>query len=70
MDLHQLRLQPALLALCLQVHPNPARRVLRLANVQRLVDEAVALGFDHIFFTGGEPFVLNDIYNLLTYWPA
>jgi MoaA/NifB/PqqE/SkfB family radical SAM enzyme len=35
--------------------------------VQRLVDEAVALGFSELFFTGGEPFILNDIYEMLAY---
>jgi MoaA/NifB/PqqE/SkfB family radical SAM enzyme len=50
--------------------PNVPRRALGLANVQRLVDEAVALGFDHVFFTGGEPFLLNDIYAMLAYASA
>ena len=47
--------------------PNAPRRALGLANVQRLVDEAVELGFSDIFFTGGEPFILNEIYDMLTY---
>ncbi len=34
-----------------------------MANVRRLVDEAVDLGFVEVFFTGGEPFILNDIYD-------
>ena len=50
--------------------PNAPRRALGLANVQRLVDEAVALGFSEIFFTGGEPFVLNDIYDMLSFSAA
>ncbi len=50
--------------------PNAPRRALGFANVKRLVDEAVALGFDHIFFTGGEPFILNDIYDMLAYASA
>jgi MoaA/NifB/PqqE/SkfB family radical SAM enzyme len=50
--------------------PNVPRRALGLANVQRLVDEAVTLGFDHIFFTGGEPFLLNDLYGMLAYSSA
>jgi MoaA/NifB/PqqE/SkfB family radical SAM enzyme len=50
--------------------PNAPRRALGAANVQRLVDEALALGFSEIFFTGGEPFVLNDIYDMLTYSAA
>jgi MoaA/NifB/PqqE/SkfB family radical SAM enzyme len=35
-----------------------------------LVDEAVELGFSDIFFTGGEPFILNDIYDMLAYASA
>ncbi len=50
--------------------PNAPRRALGLANVQRLVDEAVELGFSEIFFTGGEPFILNDIYAMLAYSSA
>jgi MoaA/NifB/PqqE/SkfB family radical SAM enzyme len=50
--------------------PNVPRRALGLTNVRRLVDEAVALGFDHIFFTGGEPFILPDIYEMLAYSSA
>lgn len=50
--------------------PNAPRRAVGLANVRRLVDEAVTLGFDHIFFTGGEPFLLNDIYDMLAYSSA
>ena len=50
--------------------PNVARRAIGLANARRLVDEAVALCFDHVFFTGGEPFLLNDIYEMLAYSSA
>jgi MoaA/NifB/PqqE/SkfB family radical SAM enzyme len=50
--------------------PNAPRRALGLANVQRLVDEAVDLGFSELFFTGGEPFILNDIYAMLAYASA
>lgn len=50
--------------------PNAPRRALGLANAQRLVDEAVALGFSDVFFTGGEPFILNDIYDMLAYASA
>jgi MoaA/NifB/PqqE/SkfB family radical SAM enzyme len=35
-----------------------------------LVNEAVELGFSDIFFTGGEPFILNDIYEMLAYSSA
>ncbi len=41
-----------------------------MANVTRLIDEALALNFDHIFFTGGEPFLLNEIYEMLAYSSA
>ena len=50
--------------------PNAARRALGLANAQRLVDEAVALGFADVFFTGGEPFLLKEIYAMLAYSSA
>ncbi len=50
--------------------PNAPRRALGLTNVQRLVDEAVALGFTDVFFTGGEPFVLKEIYAMLVYSSA
>jgi len=50
--------------------PNAPRRAIGLANVRQLVDEAVALGFDHVFFTGGEPFILPDIYAMLAYASA
>lgn len=50
--------------------PNAPRRALGLANIQRLVDEAVSLGFGDIFFTGGEPFLLPDIYQMLAYSSA
>jgi len=50
--------------------PNVPRRALGLANVQRLVDEAVDLGFSDVFFTGGEPFILKDIYDMLAYSSA
>lgn len=47
--------------------PNVPRRALGLAMVQSLVSEAVELGFSDVFFTGGEPFLLNDIYEMLVY---
>lgn len=50
--------------------PNAPRRALGAAHVRRLVDEAVDLGFSDIFFTGGEPFILNDIYGMLAYASA
>ncbi len=50
--------------------PNAPRRAIGLANARQLVDEAVALGFEHIFFTGGEPFILPDIYAMLAHSSA
>jgi MoaA/NifB/PqqE/SkfB family radical SAM enzyme len=47
--------------------PGSPRRAIGLANVKKLVDEAAALGFGHIYLTGGEPLVLNDIYEMLAY---
>lgn len=47
--------------------PTVPRRALAMASVQRLVDEAVGLGFSEIFFTGGEPFILDEIYDMLAY---
>jgi MoaA/NifB/PqqE/SkfB family radical SAM enzyme len=50
--------------------PNTPRRAIGLANAKRLVDEAVALGFTDVFFTGGEPFILNEIYDMVAYASA
>ncbi len=50
--------------------PNAPRRSIGLNNARQLVDEAVALGFDHVFFTGGEPFLLPDIYDMLAHSAA
>lgn len=50
--------------------PNTPRRMLGLDNVKRLVTEAVELGFTDVFFTGGEPFILKDIYEMLIFSSA
>jgi MoaA/NifB/PqqE/SkfB family radical SAM enzyme len=50
--------------------PTVPRRALGLDNVKRLVDEAVQLNFTDVFLTGGEPFILNDIYDMLAYSSA
>jgi MoaA/NifB/PqqE/SkfB family radical SAM enzyme len=47
--------------------PNAPRRALGLENVKQLVDEAVDLGFSEVFLTGGEPFILKDIYEMISY---
>ncbi|MFC2053134.1 radical SAM protein [Chloroflexota bacterium] len=48
-------------------NPEAERRAIGIETVQQLVDEAIELGFCEIFFTGGEPFILNDIYEMLDY---
>ena len=50
--------------------PHAPRRALGLDTAQKLVDEAVALGFEQVFFTGGEPFLIDDIYAMLAYASA
>lgn len=50
--------------------PTAPRQALGQATVRRLVDEAVALGFRHLFFTGGEPFILDEVYEMLAYASA
>ena len=70
MDLYQLRLQSALQLLRGPLQPERATAAIGAANAARLVDEAVALGFAEVFFTGGEPFILPDIYNMLAYSSA
>jgi len=47
--------------------PNTARKALGLENVKRVVDEAVDLGFKEVFLTGGEPFLLKEIYEIIAY---
>jgi MoaA/NifB/PqqE/SkfB family radical SAM enzyme len=44
---------------------NALRCALGVDNVKCLVDEAVELGFEHVFFTGGERFILSEIYEIL-----
>ena len=43
-------------------HPRAPKRAVSLATVKRIIDEAVELGFESIYFTGGEPFILDNIY--------
>ncbi|HEU4617167.1 MAG TPA: radical SAM protein [Gammaproteobacteria bacterium] len=40
---------------------------IKLADVGGLMDEAVTLGVEQFSFTGGEPFVVKDIVEILTY---
>ena len=50
--------------------PAAPRRALSLATVQQLVAEAVALDLSEVLFTGGEPFILDEIYEMLAYASA
>src|SRR5512136_2444182 len=50
--------------------PAAPRRALSLSRVRQLIDEAVALNFTEVFVTGGEPFILDDIYDMLAYASA
>ena len=45
--------------------PKAPRRELGLARVQRIASEAAELGVKEIFVTGGEPFLLSDIGDIL-----
>jgi MoaA/NifB/PqqE/SkfB family radical SAM enzyme len=47
--------------------PNSPRRAVELSTVKSIVDQADDLGVEHIYFTGGEPFILDDIYSMLAY---
>lgn len=48
-------------------HPKKTRQAIELATVERIINEAVEQGFTSVFFTGGEPFILTDIYQMLEY---
>ena len=50
---------------CVRSSPKAPRRELGLARVQRIAGEAAALGVKEIFVTGGEPFLLSDIGDIL-----
>jgi uncharacterized radical SAM superfamily Fe-S cluster-containing enzyme len=50
---------------CVRSSPNVPRRELGLARVQRIAREAAELGVREIFLTGGEPFLLEDIGEIL-----
>jgi pyruvate-formate lyase-activating enzyme len=48
-------------------HPRAARRPIGLERACWLVDEAAALGFAEVFFTGGEPLLLAEIFEMLAH---
>jgi len=50
---------------CVRSSPTVPRRELGLARVQRIAHEAAELGVKEIFVTGGEPFLLEDIDDIL-----
>jgi uncharacterized radical SAM superfamily Fe-S cluster-containing enzyme len=50
---------------CVRSSPTAPRRELGLEHVQRIAREAVDLGVKDIFVTGGEPFLLEDIGEIL-----
>jgi len=50
---------------CVRSSPTALRRELGLARVQRIAYEAAELGVKEIFVTGGEPFLLEDITEIL-----
>jgi organic radical activating enzyme/TusA-related sulfurtransferase len=50
---------------CVRSSPKVPRRELGLARVQRIASEAAEIGVREIFVTGGEPFLLADIGEIL-----
>src|SRR5579864_6799646 len=50
---------------CVRSSPTAARRELGLERVRRIAREAMELGVKEIFVTGGEPFLLEDIGEIL-----
>jgi hypothetical protein len=50
---------------CVRSSPSAPRRELGLARVQRIAREAAELAVKEIFVTGGEPFLLEDIGDIL-----
>ena len=47
--------------------PTAAPRLIPIEDIYRIINEAQSLGFDHLFFTGGEPFLREDIYQILAH---
>lgn len=50
---------------CVRSSPTAPRRELGLARIQRITHEATNLGVKEIFVTGGEPFLLEEIGEIL-----
>jgi TusA-related sulfurtransferase len=51
---------------CVRSSPKAPRRALGLERARRIAREATGLGVGEIFVTGGEPFLLGDISDILT----
>jgi TusA-related sulfurtransferase len=51
---------------CVRSSPKAPRRALGAERIRRIASEALALGVEEIFVTGGEPFLLDDIGEILT----
>jgi pyruvate-formate lyase-activating enzyme/TusA-related sulfurtransferase len=51
---------------CVRSSPKAPRRALGVERVRRIAREAAALGVAEIFVTGGEPFLLDEIGEILT----
>ena len=51
---------------CVRSSPQAPRRALGLERVQRIASEAAGLGVGEFFVTGGEPFLLPDIGEILS----
>ena len=51
---------------CVRSSPRAPRRALGLSRVRRIAAEAAELGVGEIFVTGGEPFLLPDIGEIVT----
>ena len=47
--------------------PRTPRREIGVDTVKQLVDEAHSLGFEHVYFTGGEPLLLSSLWEMLVY---
>lgn len=48
-------------------HPKAGPRAMTLETFRRVVDEALPLGFDDLYLTGGEPFLLPQVFEFLDY---
>jgi organic radical activating enzyme len=51
---------------CSRSSPRTARRALGVDTIRRLVDEAADAGVQQVFLTGGEPFLLPDLGQIVT----